>query len=87
MKTTVNMLRFEDVNTALTYADNYVAGLMFTTLDTNQVYVLNEAQEVVEVVNTSNNEPNVMHEQRTTNCINCGAPLTSHKCEYCGTKY
>ena len=22
-----------------------------------------------------------------TNCKNCGAPLESHKCEYCGTKY
>lgn len=21
------------------------------------------------------------------NCQNCGAPLTSNKCEYCGTKY
>lgn len=22
-----------------------------------------------------------------TNCINCGAILTSNKCEYCGTEY
>lgn len=22
-----------------------------------------------------------------TNCKNCGAPLKSHNCEYCGTKY
>lgn len=22
-----------------------------------------------------------------TNCINCGAPLQSKKCEYCGTDY
>ena len=22
-----------------------------------------------------------------TNCKNCGAPLISHKCEYCGTIY
>ena len=21
------------------------------------------------------------------NCKNCGAPLSSHKCEYCGTEY
>ena len=21
------------------------------------------------------------------NCKNCGAPLNSHKCEYCGTEY
>ena len=24
---------------------------------------------------------------RLTNCKNCGAPLISHKCEYCGTIY
>lgn len=23
----------------------------------------------------------------TTNCINCGAPLTGYICEYCGTRY
>lgn len=22
-----------------------------------------------------------------TNCINCGAPLRGHVCEYCGTEY
>ena len=22
-----------------------------------------------------------------TNCINCGAPLSGHKCAYCGTEY
>lgn len=23
----------------------------------------------------------------TTNCVNCGAPLTGNKCQYCGTEY
>lgn len=22
-----------------------------------------------------------------TNCPNCGAPITSYRCEYCGTKF
>lgn len=22
-----------------------------------------------------------------TNCVNCGAPLTGSKCQYCGTEY
>lgn len=22
-----------------------------------------------------------------TNCVNCGAPLTGNKCQYCGTEY
>lgn len=25
--------------------------------------------------------------KRETNCPNCGAPITSHKCEYCGTVF
>ena len=24
---------------------------------------------------------------KTTNCPNCGAPITSSKCEYCGTDF
>ena len=27
------------------------------------------------------------NESRPTNCKNCGAPLTAHKCEHCGTIY
>ena len=81
-------LTLKDINTVRMYTDNYDAGSIFITSDTNQVYVLNEAQEIIEVANTKNNNHlHVAHEQRTTNCINCGAPLTSHKCEYCGTKY
>lgn len=29
----------------------------------------------------------VREEHLPTNCKNCGAPLESHRCEYCGTKY
>ena len=29
----------------------------------------------------------VHEEYLPTNCKNCGAPLESHRCEYCGTKY
>lgn len=29
----------------------------------------------------------VHEEHLPTNCKNCGAPLESHRCEYCGTKY
>lgn len=30
----------------------------------------------------------MVHEEHLpTNCKNCGAPLESHRCEYCGTKY
>ena len=28
-----------------------------------------------------------IQKQLPTNCKNCGAPLHSHECEYCGSKY
>lgn len=87
MKATIHMLQFKDVNAARMYIDNYAAGSILVTSDTNQVYVLNEAQEVIEVVNAKDNHPHVAHEQHHTNCINCGAPLTSHRCKYCDTEY
>ena len=35
----------------------------------------------------SNNTNNPLKFNRPTNCKNCGAPLVSCKCEYCGTMY
>lgn len=29
----------------------------------------------------------MMDNSNITNCVNCGAVLTSWKCEYCGTEY
>lgn len=88
MQTTLHMLQLKDVNTIRMYSDNYNAGSILLISDTNQVYVLNQANEVIEVVNTEgNNKPHIMHSQKLTNCKNCGAVLTSYKCEYCGTEY
>ena len=28
-----------------------------------------------------------INKSKVCNCVNCGAPLTSYKCEYCGTTY
>ena len=48
----------------------------------------NKANEVIEVVDgKADNKLPTMHTPRPTNCKNCGAVLTSYKCEYCGTEY
>ena len=88
MKTTFYMYTVKDIDTVRMYSDNLAAGSILITPNTNQVYVLNEAQEIIEVVDAKdNNESHVVYEQHPTNCINCGATLTSYKCEYCGTYY
>lgn len=89
MNTTVHVHQYiKDIDTIRMYSDNLAAGSILIASDTNQVYVLNEAREIIEVVNTKDNhEPHIIHEQHHTNCINCGAALTSYKCEYCGTDY
>lgn len=70
------------------YSNNLDVGSILLTSDTNQVYVLNKANEIIEVVTTKeNHSPRIEHSQKPTNCINCGAVLTSYKCEYCGTEY
>ena len=63
-----------------------VRGAIFVT-DTNCIYMVNEAQEIIEVCQTNNNKQHICIEQRPTNCKNCAAPLTSYKCEYCSTEY
>lgn len=36
--------------------------------------------------NINKNDSNLTKIKRT-NCPNCGAPITSYKCEYCGTRF
>lgn len=38
---------------------------------------LNDLKEIITYINKS----------KVCNCVNCGAPLFSYKCEYCGTTY
>jgi hypothetical protein len=87
MKNTLHMIQLKDVDTIRMYSDNYNAGSIFLTSDTNKVYVLNQANEVIEVVNTDSNSKSHITHTKPTNCKNCGAVLTSYKCEYCGTEY
>lgn len=87
MINTLHTIQLKDINTIRMYSNNYDAGSILMTSDTSQIYVLNKANEIIEIVNTQDNKPHIIRQQRPTNCVNCGAVLTSYKCEYCDTEY
>ena len=89
MNIETTMYRFSgDIQEIRKYTSNpNVCGAIFVSTDKNNIYVVNEAQEIIEVCQINNHKQHVRIEQRPTNCKNCAAPLTSYKCEYCGTKY
>lgn len=83
---------FNDINNVRKYTNNPNArGILFCTNDTNRVYIVNATNEIIEVAATNNAhipvEKPKNHEKIPTNCVNCGAVLTSNQCEYCGTIY
>ena len=52
-------------------------------MDTNECYIANKNKEYVKIQSNASS----YHRDRPTNCKNCGAVLTSYKCEYCDTEY
>ena len=42
---------------------------------------------ILDYSDTEYSEPEKIHYLNITNCKNCGAPLKSGKCEYCGSQY
>ena len=54
--------------------------------DTNTVYVCATAGLWMQMPDYPNHDL-VERKQIPRNCKNCGAVLTSHQCEYCGTQY
>ena len=64
-------------------AYNIQTGDIVFLMDTNECYVANKNQEYVKLQCHEQN----YHRTRPTNCKNCGAVLTSYKCEYCDTEY
>ena len=59
----------------------------------NVVEKRNKAEEATNSINENKEYVKIQscvssyHRDRPTNCKNCGAVLTSYKCEYCGTEY
>ena len=57
-----------------------IPGEVFFLLDSNQTAIYDGKQ--FRIIQTENIKYSV-----PLNCVNCGAPLTESKCDYCGTKY
>lgn len=53
------------------------------TTSTIRPEMLNKVSEIIEIAVEENNKIRPKY----TNCKNCGAPLKSDECEYCGTQY
>ena len=64
-------------------AYNIRTGDIAFVMDTNDIYVANMNEEYVKI---QTHKPSY-YRPRPTNCKNCGAVLTSYKCEYCDTEY
>lgn len=89
----------DDINEVRKYSNNKNAcGMLFYATDTNKVYIMNAINEVIEVVDAHSTLDTLKeiqsyikkednYKRRPTNCKNCGAVLTSYKCEYCDTEY
>lgn len=89
MKAIVNhMIQVTDIDSIRQYSkDSNVGSLLFIP-ESNSVYTLNKCNEVLEILPIKDGHKTVYHTPaKPTNCKNCGAPLTSYKCEYCGTEY
>lgn len=88
-----------DINEVRKYSSNKNAcGALFYSTSTNKVYIMNAMNEILEIVDSDRTldtlkevqtyiEKAENHNKRPTNCKNCGAVLTSYKCEYCDTEY
>lgn len=69
------------MNSIKLYADNVCVAEVFQAYDDGLI-TANAVRELC-----SNARPIHRDIPVQTNCPNCGAPITSHKCEYCGTVF
>jgi hypothetical protein len=58
-----------------------IEGELYYSIDTNELYICIKGIYVPFL--KEENEPNNLPK----NCVNCGAVLRTHICEYCGTRY
>lgn len=58
-----------------------IEGELYYSIDTNELYICSKGS--YKLLSKKENEPNNLPK----NCVNCGAVLRSHICEYCGTRY
>ena len=65
-------------------AYNPKSGELMFCMNTSELYIGNKNQ-CFSRLNLDKHKTN--NYTKPTNCKNCGAVLTSYKCEYCGTEY
>lgn len=69
---------------------NLVSTTLYTRKENgmNDIMTPNEARELLGLKPINNNhEQSIMTQNNFTNCPNCGAPITSWKCDYCDTVF
>lgn len=81
IKMRTNSFYTSDISSLKAY--NIQTGDIVFVMDTNELYVANKNKEYVKMQSNALN----YHRDRPANCKNCGAVLTSYKCEYCDTEY
>lgn len=54
-------------------------------VESSSLDTLKELSDYIKENDSNLNNNNSIKKQ--TNCPNCGAPITSYKCEYCGTRF
>ena len=59
-------------------------GELLFCADTNEMYLCDNNKHLTKL---NLNQHKLNHHAIPTNCKNCGAVLTSNKCEYCDTEY
>lgn len=52
----------------------------------DEIYVFHKPSEWIPLGQIEDVKPPQRQVRYSTNCKNCGAPLHSHKCPYCGTE-
>lgn len=63
-------------------------GTLYFDKDTNKIWVLNSEKKWIHITKYSECKTIAAKDNKNIiNCRNCGAPVRSHICEYCGTVY
>ena len=67
---------------------NAPIGALYFDRHTNKMWMLNSEKNWVHMANYGEYKTTAAKDNKNiTNCRNCGAPLRSYICEYCGTVY
>ena len=63
-------------------------GAVYFDTDANKTWIFNPKTQWAQMANYDECKTAVAKDnKKIINCRNCGAPVRSHVCEYCGTRY